>query len=225
MQDEADVSVRRAGVGVRLRPAVVGLGADVPEAVLRVEAHRRELRPAIEHAQADLVDEVLDREADELVEDGVGEVGDLLRGDIAGRVGQDRIGRIGVLPADVQPDVQRAIPSLRQCRVLVPGEVGEGGARDLDQLQVATAGLVVGDRDASVLRASELEAGRSRVAAFAAEQAIGGVEPVAVGDTLPSLPIFLDDPTRYVPAPLETTYMRTWNECPEPVREAVTGAA
>lgn len=46
------------------------------------------------------------------------------------------------------------------------------------------------------------------------------VEPVAVGDPLPGLPIFLD-PDTYVPAPLETTYMATWSKCPEVVREEV----
>jgi len=46
------------------------------------------------------------------------------------------------------------------------------------------------------------------------------VEPVAVGDPLPGLPIFLD-PDTYVPAPLETTYEATWAECPEAVRESV----
>lgn len=46
------------------------------------------------------------------------------------------------------------------------------------------------------------------------------VEPVGVGDLLPSLPIFLGDAI-YVPAPLETTYQSTWTKCPEPLRELV----
>ena len=46
------------------------------------------------------------------------------------------------------------------------------------------------------------------------------VEPLAVGDRLPSLPIFLDAGF-YVPAPLESTYQTTWQECPEEVREFV----
>ncbi len=46
------------------------------------------------------------------------------------------------------------------------------------------------------------------------------VEPVAVGDSLPSLPIFLDEDT-YVPAPLETTYQTTWFKCPGALKEAV----
>ncbi len=35
------------------------------------------------------------------------------------------------------------------------------------------------------------------------------VESVGVGDPLPSLPIFLSE-TRYIPAPLETTYLQEW---------------
>ena len=46
------------------------------------------------------------------------------------------------------------------------------------------------------------------------------VEPVAVGDLLPAMPIFLD-PEAYVPAPLEQTYQTTWDVCPEPLKEAV----
>ncbi len=48
------------------------------------------------------------------------------------------------------------------------------------------------------------------------------IEPVAVGDPLPSLPLFLD-PYIYVPAPLESTYQTTWQECPAVVREIVAG--
>jgi hypothetical protein len=39
------------------------------------------------------------------------------------------------------------------------------------------------------------------------------VEPIAVGDTLPSIPLFLK-PEFYVPAPLEETYQATWNISP-----------
>jgi len=59
------------------------------------------------------------------------------------------------------------------------------------------------------------------VAAYSAgEPKTAYVEPVAVGDPLPGLPIFLD-PDTYVPAPLEPTYEATWAKCPEPLREAV----
>ncbi len=43
------------------------------------------------------------------------------------------------------------------------------------------------------------------------------VEPVAVGDTLPDMPIFLK-PDFYVPAPLETTYETTWSHFPAPMK-------
>ena len=55
---------------------------------LGLEGDLGELRPAVEHALADLVDEVLDREADELVEDGGRQVGHLFGGDVARRIGQ-----------------------------------------------------------------------------------------------------------------------------------------
>jgi hypothetical protein len=55
---------------------------------------------------------------------------------------------------------------------------------------------------------------------FAGEPNKAYVEPVAVGDRLPGLPIFLD-PEVYVPAPLEATYETTWAECPDAVRELV----
>lgn len=58
------------------------------------------------------------------------------------------------------------------------------------------------------------------VAYSAGEPYTAYVEPVAVGDPLPSLPIFLD-PEIYVVAPLETTYQATWSKCPEALRGAV----
>ena len=81
----------RPRVGICLRLPVVGLRADVPEPVLGVEADRGELRPSAEHPDTDLVDEVLDRQGHELVEDGVREVGDLLRGDVLRCVPEDGV--------------------------------------------------------------------------------------------------------------------------------------
>lgn len=43
------------------------------------------------------------------------------------------------------------------------------------------------------------------------------VEPVAVGDALPDMPIFLLENT-YVPAPLEATYQTTWNVFPRALK-------
>ena len=41
--------------------------------------------------------------------------------------------------------------------------------------------------------------------------AVSYVEPVAVGQALPEMPLFLK-PEFYVPAPLEDTYRTTWND-------------
>jgi hypothetical protein len=49
------------------------------------------------------------------------------------------------------------------------------------------------------------------------------VEPVAVGDTLRDMPVFLDSAT-YILAPLESTYLSTWESCPEPLRELIANA-
>jgi hypothetical protein len=43
------------------------------------------------------------------------------------------------------------------------------------------------------------------------------VEPVAVGDELPDMPIFLG-PGKYVPAPLEATYQTAWAFFPAPLK-------
>jgi hypothetical protein len=59
------------------------------------------------------------------------------------------------------------------------------------------------------------------VAAYAAgDLPTAYVEPVAVGDSLPEMPIFLE-PGTYVPAPLESTYQTTWDKCPDAIREIV----
>ena len=46
------------------------------------------------------------------------------------------------------------------------------------------------------------------------------VESVRVGDPLPSLPIFLSE-SRYIPAPLETTYLQAWAVFPALLRELI----
>jgi len=45
------------------------------------------------------------------------------------------------------------------------------------------------------------------------------VEPVAVGDELPGLPIFLTDAGDYVVAPLEETYRASWAVFPDDFKE------
>ncbi|HZL34177.1 MAG TPA: hypothetical protein VFC78_02635 [Tepidisphaeraceae bacterium] len=46
------------------------------------------------------------------------------------------------------------------------------------------------------------------------------VEPVAAGDSLPAMPLFLDA-KKYIRAPLEETYQATWNACPEEFKQRV----
>jgi hypothetical protein len=48
------------------------------------------------------------------------------------------------------------------------------------------------------------------------------VEPIAVGDVLPDMPLFLE-PEKYVPAPLESTYQAAWAVYPAPLKDALTG--
>lgn len=48
------------------------------------------------------------------------------------------------------------------------------------------------------------------------------IEPVAVGDDLPSLPIFLSD-FDYVPAPLETSYRASWAAYPADFKPLLEG--
>lgn len=43
------------------------------------------------------------------------------------------------------------------------------------------------------------------------------IEPVAVGDTLPNMPIFLTS-DRYVPCPLEATYQASWDVFPKALK-------
>jgi Protein of unknown function (DUF4058) len=47
------------------------------------------------------------------------------------------------------------------------------------------------------------------------------VESIGIGDPLPSLPIFLSD-TRYIPAPLEATYLQAWAVFPDLLKEIIS---
>jgi hypothetical protein len=49
------------------------------------------------------------------------------------------------------------------------------------------------------------------------------VEPVAVGDVLPDMPLFLR-PGYYVPAPLEASYMSAWSAFPAPMKRLLETA-
>src|SRR5205807_6511713 len=48
-------------------------------------------------------------------------------------------------------------------------------------------------------------------------ETVAYVEPLAVGDALPDMPIFLTA-ERYVPCPLEATYQTAWEQFPAPLK-------
>lgn len=50
------------------------------------------------------------------------------------------------------------------------------------------------------------------------------LEPVAVGDPLPDMPLFLSAET-YCPVPLEATYQMAWDGMPAYWRDILTGAS
>ena len=50
------------------------------------------------------------------------------------------------------------------------------------------------------------------------------VEPVAVGDRLPEMPLYLE-PGEWVPVPLDRSYQMTWETLPVPLKELIAGEA
>jgi hypothetical protein len=46
------------------------------------------------------------------------------------------------------------------------------------------------------------------------------VEPFAVGQSIPDMPLFLQN-SFYINVPLEATYMDTWSVLPQPLRDLV----
>jgi len=55
----------------------------------------------------------------------------------------------------------------------------------------------------------------------AGREKVAYIEPLAIGDTMPDMPLFLT-PNLHVKVPLETTYGATWNVLPVQLRSAVT---
>lgn len=55
-----------------------------------------------------------------------------------------------------------------------------------------------------------------------AEETVAHIEPIAVGDPLPDMPLFIT-PEAHVLVPLEATYAATWDAAPEPLRDTVLG--
>lgn len=65
---------------------------------------------------------------------------------------------------------------------------------------------------------------RLTVAAYAVgTETVAYVEPVAVGDPLPDMPVFLTA-DRYVPCPLEATYQTAWEQFPAPLKGPLEAA-
>lgn len=79
-----------------------------------------------------------------------------------------------------------------------------------------TRGAFAPPADKPLTLASYVDDGANQYTAY--------VEPVAVGDALPDMPVFLDDET-YVNVPLEPTYLAAWAGFPSPWRGVVAGAA
>ena len=55
----------------------------------------------------------------------------------------------------------------------------------------------------------------------AGREKVAYIEPLAIGDIMPDMPLFLT-PHLHVKVPLETTYEATWNVLPQQLRTAVT---
>jgi hypothetical protein len=57
----------------------------------------------------------------------------------------------------------------------------------------------------------------------AGTEKVAFIEPVAVGDILPDMPLFLE-PEKHVPAPLESTYEAAWAVYPAPLKDGLTSS-
>src|SRR3989442_8478415 len=169
-EDEPDPSESRVRVRIDLHPVVAFADpGSLPGPVLRLEGDLGKLWTAREQAPADLVDQVLDRAAVELVERAVDEVTDLLRVDVAVEAIADRVHQVGVAPAHIQVDEQRAIGRFGQRCVCVAMELREGAAGDLDELHAVAPGR--GRRDARrAALARQVDLRDRGVVARAAEQ-------------------------------------------------------
>jgi Protein of unknown function (DUF4058) len=68
----------------------------------------------------------------------------------------------------------------------------------------------------------EIPAGKPLIVAsyMAGDIPTAYVESVGIGDPLPPMPIFLSD-TRYIPAPLEPTYLEAWRVFPAMLKELI----
>lgn len=117
----------------------------------------------------------------------------------------------------VRSFVDKAIDLLRQGINLLIIDLFPPGARDPEGIN----GLIWNELTAEAMTLPSDK--RLSLGAFVAGIELRAfMEPVAVGDSLPDMPLFLDSES-YVPAPLETSYQDSWNACPEEFRELVIG--
>ncbi len=64
---------------------------------------------------------------------------------------------------------------------------------------------------------------RTLVSYQADDEWVAFIEPLAVNDPMPDMPLFIA-PGEHVLTPLESTYQETWAVCPEPIRQAIEPA-
>jgi hypothetical protein len=70
----------------------------------------------------------------------------------------------------------------------------------------------------------ELPSGARSIVSYRVDPSLRAyVEPLALGQPLPSMPLFLDA-AWYVRTPLEETYMQAWAGLPEPWKQEITGS-
>src|SRR5687768_9732193 len=128
--------VRWTWVGVDLDSGVViRRERCVPESVLRLKRDLCYLREALQEPHRHLIYQVLYGHTDELVEDDLHKVTHLFRSNVLLRLQRYHLRYISILPINVEVDEERAINALRQGRIFISREAGEGTARELDQLQ------------------------------------------------------------------------------------------
>lgn len=108
--------------------------------------------------------------------------------------------------------VQKAIEFLRTGIHLLIIDIFPPSARDPQGIHRAIWDEIASDEFA-------LPAGKSlTVVSYEADDEFTAfIEPLAVGDELPSMPLFLA-PGEHVLVPLATTYATVWADCPPPIR-------
>src|SRR6266508_1108984 len=129
------------GPGIRVDLDAVARERHVPQPVLGVELDLLDVLEALEHADSHLVDEVLDRLGDEVVERGCER--------IAHGLARHPLLEVRVTPASVEMDEQRPVVRIRKRRVLVAQETPERVAAELDQVEALPPGAMIPDPVAS----------------------------------------------------------------------------